>query len=1030
MKLRVILVVAFVVTTGSLATAQITSATLSGTIKDETGGVLPGVDLVIKNLETGLTRSVVTDANGYFAVPGLAPGTYEARASLQGFATGVQTGIVLEVAQQAGLNLTLKVGAPSESITITGETPLVDVRTSSLSAVVDEKRIEELPLNGRNYITLATLQPGIVHFTEKLSTSAAQRGVQLNMNGMGGRSNSYLIDGANTRGYHGMATVTAGDTTLGIETIREFRVVTNAFSADYGRVMGGVVSVATKSGTNALHGSAFEFFRNSRMDARNFFDVGEPPPFTRHQYGGATGGPIVRNKIFFFGGFERLQEDLGTTVITAVPTAAARTGPVNPVVRPYLDLYPLPNGPSLGPDIGQYTYEFTRTTRENFLQGRVDVKLSENDLLFVRHTYDGARQVSPVASGAIPTTSFGQFFTNSTSGNHIFTAEAKRTFIRNLLNTARFSASALTYGQHAGHTLAEPQAFFPGASHMGLILVGGLSQLGNYAAEPTANTMDYWTWSDDLTYAKGKHLVKTGVLIEHAFAENLSTINSRGTYTFANLAQFLSGVPSRFQGNAPGSLFRRQRPNTLFGFYVQDDYRVTSTLTLNLGGRYEFFTVPADKDGLDAYLPDLLTSKDTVLGGPFVNPSLKNFAPRLGFAWDVTGDGRTAIRGGGGLYQDTDRPYNTSLHVATTTPPFVEAINISGAGIPFPTPVFSSGTPGGARNLRTIDYHIRQPKGWTYNINLQRELVAGWAMLVGYAGSRGYDLVSSIEGNPVVPTVQADGSLFFAAGVPRRNPAWGSIDYRTSDGRSTYNALQAGLMKRFRDGYQVQLSYTLSKAMDNAAAQLGSDTISSAIYPPNPYDPQAEWAVAAFDASHVFAANATWELPFRSHPVFGGWQLNGIVSMHSGYPFSPSIQTPNWSRSGNISTNAEDRPNVKPGTDPKKIVTGNPNRWFDASVFELQPQGTFGNAPRNFLRGPGFANVDMSLVKNQALIGATRLQIRLEVFNVLNRANFATPTRPVFAGATQNEAPLATAGQVVQTVNSSRQIQLGVKVLF
>ena len=293
-------------------------------------------------------------------------------------------------------------------------------------------------------------------------------------------------------------------------------------------------------------------------------------------------------------------------------------------------------------------------------------------------------------------------------------------------------------------------------------------------------------------------------------------------------------------------------------------------------------------------------------------------------------------------------------------------------------------------------------------------------MLVGYAGSRGYDLVSSIEGNPVVPTVQADGSLFFAARAPRRNPAWGSIDYRTSDGRSTYNALQAGLMKRFRDGYQVQLSYTLSKAMDNSAAQLGSDTISSTIYPPNPYDPQAEWAVAAFDAPHVFAANATWELPFRSHPVFGGWQLNGIVSMHSGYPFSPSIQTPNWSRSGNISTNAEDRPNVKPGTDPKKIVTGNPNRWFDASVFELQPQGTFGNTPRNFLRGPGFANVDMSLVKNQALIGATRLQIRLEVFNVLNRANFATPTRPVFAGATQSEAPLATAGQVVQTVNSSR----------
>jgi hypothetical protein len=272
--------------------------------------------------------------------------------------------------------------------------------------------------------------------------------------------------------------------------------------------------------------------------------------------------------------------------------------------------------------------------------------------------------------------------------------------------------------------------------------------------------------------------------------------------------------------------------------------------------------------------------------------------------------------------------------------------------------------------------------------------------------------------------------LFFPAGAPRQNPAWGSIDYRMSDGRSTYHALQTSLIKRYSGNSQIQLSYTLSRAMDNGDAQLSVDTIASAIYPPNPYDVGAEWAAAPFDAPHVFAANATWELPFRGSPVLRGWQLNGIVSMHSGYAFSPSIQTPNWSRTGNISGNAEDRPNVKPGTDPKKIVTGNPNGWFDTSAFELPLQGTVGNTPRNFLRGPGFANVDMSLVKNQTLRGDTRLQIRLEVFNVLNRANFATPTRAVFAGASQNEAPLATAGKVTRTVNPSRQVQLGIKVLF
>ena len=930
-----------------------------------------------------------------------------------------------------GLNFTLKVDVTSETVTVSGESPLVDLRTSALSAVVDGKKIEELPLNGRNYIMLATLQPGVVQFTEKQTTSPTQRGVSLNINGMGGRSNSFLIDGANMRGYAGMATVTAADSTLGVETIQEFRVVTNAFSADYGRAMGGVINIATKSGTNALRGSGFEFFRNSRMDARNFFDVGDAPPFTRHQYGATAGGPVRQNRIFFFVGFERLQEDLGQTIITAVPTLAARAGLVNPLVKPYLDLYPLPNGRDLGPGIGQYTYDFTRPTRETFLQGRADVVLTEKDFILVRDTYDGSRQVSPISTGSIASTGFPQFFTNSTSGNHFVTTEAKRTFTQNLLNTARFSASVLTYEQQAANTLANGLAFTPDAPFMGTILIGGLSQLGNYAAEPSTQNIDYWTWSDDLAYTKGKHQLKTGVLIEHALADKLTTVNSRGTYTFANMAQFLAGVPSRFQGNAPGPEFRRQRPTTLFGFYAQDDYRVTPSLTLNLGARYEFFTIPSDRNGLDAYLPDVRSSTATVLGGPFANPSLRNIAPRVGFAWDVSGDGRMAVRGGSGLYYDTDGPYNSSLGIAIQTPPFVLPVNVSGAGIPFPTPSFSTGATAGPLSMRTIDYNIEQPKGWTYNVNVQRELAAGWAVMLGYAGSRGYNLVNAIEGNPVVPVVQADGTLFFPAGAPRRNPAWSSIDYRMSNGRSTYNALQSSLMKRFGNGYQAQFSYTLSKAMDNADAQVSTDTLSSSVYPQNPYDLNAEWAVAAFDARHVFSANATWELPaFRNRPLLSGWQLNAIVSLHTGYPFTPSIQTPNWSRSGNISTNAEDRPNVKPGTDPSGLITGDPDHWFDVSAFELQPRGTLGNTPRNFLRGPGFANVDLSLAKNQALVGHTRVQIRLEVFNLFNRANFATPTRPVFAGAVENEAPLGTAGQILRTVNSSRQLQLGIKVVF
>jgi hypothetical protein len=1019
---RGLTVLALCFTCATSALAQITAATISGTIKDETGGILPGADIVAKNLETGTSRSAVSNGIGAFTLPGLAPGRYEVRVTLQGFSTSVQN-VELAVAQEAGLNVTLKVGTAQETITVTASSVLVDTRSSALSALVPEKTIEELPLNGRNYINLATLQPGIINFTEKSGTSSSTRGVQLNINGMGGRSNSFLIDGANMKGYAGIATVTAADSTLGVDTIREFRVVTNAFSADYGRAMGGIINIATKSGGNDFHGSGFEFFRDSKFDAPNYFDVGDPPPFKRNQYGFSFGGPIRKNRVFFFGGYERLQEDLGLTLITTVPTAAARAGNVNPAVRPYLDLYPMPNAPDLGGGVGQYIYAFNRPTRENFGQGRADVQVSDAHSLFVRHTVDKAHQLLPAG-----TVSFPQFQTDSTSDNQFLTVEEKWVASPALLNTARFSNSVLKFEQLPTNSLANPLSFFSPAPYMGSIAVAGLTSLGNDSTTPSTNNVTYWTYSDDLTYTRGRHLLKTGVLVEHAFSSKQTTTNSRGGYTFASLATFLSDTPRQFQGVLPGSVLVRERPNTLFGVYLQDDFRVSDRLTLNLGARYETFTVPSDKNGFDAYLPDLVTSTSTVVGGPFVNPSRKDVAPRVGFAWDVAGNGRTAIHGGSGIYYDTDGTFNSAFGIAAFTPPFAPTVNLQNPT--FPTPIFpSSITTAGALALRTLDYHVKQPRAWTYNVNLQRELGASMVATIGYAGSRGYNLVNAIEGNPVVPVVQADGSLFFPAGAPRRNPAWTSIDLRTSQGHSTYNSLQAMLQKRFAKGYQVQLSYTLSKTMDNTQAQLNVDSVNTSVYAQNPYNPDADWSPAAFDIRHVFAANATWEVPGPgNNPVLSGWQINSIVSLRSGLPFSPAIATPNWSRDGN--TSGEDRPNVKPGVDPGSLITGDPNHWFDTTAFTLPPAGTLGNTPRDFLRGPGFANVDLSLVKNQSIAGGTRLQFRVEIFNLFNRANFAVPNRSVFAGATPNDPVLPTAGQITRTANTSRQLQFSAKVLF
>src|SRR5437667_2874302 len=430
-SMRAFLVALLVLAAAPGASAQITSATISGTVRDQTQAVLPGVDILVSNIGTGLSRAAVTDANGHFTIPGLPPGAYETRASLQGFATSVER-LTLAVAQEAGLSLTLKLTGTEESITVVGTSPLVDTRSAAMSAVVTEKTISELPLNGRNYIDLALLQPGVNSFTEKDSTSSSNRGTKLNINGMSFRSNSYLLDGANMRGYAGTATVSAAETTLGVETIQEFRVVTNAYSADYGRAMGGVISLVTKSGTNTIHGSGFEFFRDSSMDARNFFDRGsDPPPFRRNQFGTSAGGPIQKNRLLFFGGLERLQEDLGVTTTSFVPSDAVRSGafaPIGASVRPYLDLFPRANGPDVGVNtgIGVFSYELNQPTRENFYQGRIDHTASDKDSIFVRYTYDGADQ--RVTAG------FPDYSTNSVSRNQFFTAEYKRILSPALLN--------------------------------------------------------------------------------------------------------------------------------------------------------------------------------------------------------------------------------------------------------------------------------------------------------------------------------------------------------------------------------------------------------------------------------------------------------------------------------------------------------------------------------------------------------------------------------------------------------------------
>lgn len=1025
-----VLLVLFFVTLalGRMASAQITAATISGIVRDETGAVLPGVDVTMKNLETGLTRSAATGRDGIYNIPGLPPGLYEIRASLPGFATAVQADVPLTLAQQASLNVTMRVSA-IERVVVVGAPTVVDMRTSALSAVVDQHTIEALPLNGRNFIDLTLLQTGVAVFNTRQRATVTARGQQININGADGRANSYLLDGANMNGYAGLAVPTAADTTLGVDMIREFRVVTNAFSADYGRAMGGVVSVVTKSGTNEFRGSVFEFFRNRALDARNFFDI-EKPAFERHQFGFTTGGPIRRNRTFFFAGAEGLVENLGVTQSTEVPSTVARAGslgPIAPSVQPYLALFPLPNGQDLGGGLSEFSFPFDRTTREVYVQGRVDHTVSSTSALFVRYTFDDARRRLP--------TLLPVFSSDQRSRNQWLTVEERRTIGAWLLNTARFSYSRVTLGARlADENIFSELAFLPGQRAIGNLLIGS-REFGPDRTLPQRQDVQYFTFSNDVIYSRGRHQLKAGLLIERAHSDTESGTGVRGRFTFSNVQTFLAGIPSRFTGVLPGYELARSRRNTTFGFYLQDDLTAHPRLALNLGVRYEFYTVPNDRHGRDSALRDVLHDAEFTIGPIFENPSLKNLAPRIGFAWDVSGNGKTSVRAGSGIYYDTDGPFNSAMLAAAFSPPFAMSVNVANPAFPHPSLVRVTVD----RSARGVDYHVRQPRMLAGNINVQREVLRGFVVTTGYATSRGYNLVQAIEGNPVIPEILPDGMTFFPAGVPRRNPHWQSIDYRTTSGRSSYNAMHVSGTKRFSNGYGWQVSYTLAKAVDETQGQTGGDATNSSVFPQNPIDPGSDRGLADFDVRHVLAMSVMSRLPLGDSlsGVVGalarGWQINGIAMLRSGVPFSPALQTQsNWSRSGNVAPGAEDRPNLRPGVNRDDIVLGGPTRYFDPNAFELQPPGFLGNAGRNMLTGPGLVNVDLAFVKTNrcsALGEDGQIELRVEAFNVFNRTNFAIPNRVVFS-PNEGQAPLPTAGRITSTMTDARQVQLGLKIRF
>jgi outer membrane receptor protein involved in Fe transport len=645
------------------AGAQVAGGTLSGTVTDTSGAVIPRATISIRNPATSVSREVTTDSVGFYAAPNLLPGVYEVATTAPGFATVVQTAITLTVGALQVLNITMQVGQVTEKVQVTGAAPEVQLATSSISAVVNSTTIQELPLNGRSWTDLANLQPGVAaiqtqaSFTEGPGRGNRGFGAQITIDGARPQQNNYRLDGVSLNDYANGAPGSVLGGNLGVDAIQEFSVLTSNYSAEYGKTSGGVVNAITRSGTNQFHGIAYEFLRNSALDARNFFDQGSIPPFKRNQFGAGAGGPIRKDRTFVFGDYEGIRQSKGITSVDTVPSLAARAGNlstgtvrVDPSVQKYLALYHLPNGPILPPgDKGIFTFAAQQVINENFLTFRIDHKFSEKDSLFGTYLYDDSPYNAP--------DNLNDVLLGSHTNRQFVVLEENHILSPSVVNSVRFGFNREGVANNQALRAINPAAADPSLAAVPGTFATGISASGISTFMGGLGGSSPWDYGwnsfqvyDDAFLTRSVHSVKFGVAFERMQMNLIAYSDQNGSFHFGSLTNLLTNKPQRFLAASPGLLTPRGIRQSLLGGYVQDDWRWRPNLTLNLGLRYEMTTVPTEVQGKLSNLVHI-TDAQPHLGDPFFsNPTLRNFEPRLGFAWDPFRNGKTAVRGAFGVF--------------------------------------------------------------------------------------------------------------------------------------------------------------------------------------------------------------------------------------------------------------------------------------------------------------------------------------------------------------------------------------------
>jgi hypothetical protein len=1040
------IVLFLVVFSSQPAVAQGTTGTISGTVKDELGGVVADATVIITHQETGAVRNVTTGEEGTYSAPGLALGTYSVRVEAAGFDASVRTGIEISLGRHAVVDHGLKVGAVAVEVEVTADASAVDTTGSTVEFLVDQRIIRDLPLNVRSFVQLTTLDPGVLEFKnvgEPIATfPGSGRGLRISVNGARPEMNNYMIDGVDVSDAYANSPGGAAGLFLGVETLREFQVLTSTYTVEYGRVGGGIINAATRSGGSDFHGWAFEFHRNDSMNARNFFDSPEDKPdFTRNQFGAGFSGPLG-DRTFFLLSYEGLREDLGRTIISVVPDDNARLGilptgrvPVNPAVQPYLDLYPRANRDARpGDGVAEHAFTFQQPTDQDFFTVRVDHRFSDTNSLYARYILDDGSVQRPIT--------FPQFALDEKSTNHYLAVEQQSIFGGDWLNQFRFGFTRTKFdSQDVELASLDPSlSFIPGNS-FGTLIVGGMTNMGITTFGPfNQPTQNMFQISDTVTYYTGRHSLKFGANFQRFQIDETNSLVDNGAWNFFSLQNFLQNRPFAFLGLQPDSDISREYRQWLLGIWVEDDIKLGSNFVLNLGLRFEKNSVPTDAGDQFANLRDPFNDAEPTLGDPVVDSSnLSNIAPRVGFSWDLFGNGKTALRGGAGLYYH-QVGYSYFFRTLMFTPPFTGfgAIPAPPVGPPFvqfpriPTQFL----PGNI--VFPTQFDLDTPRITQFNVNVQHEIVPDVVLMVGYVGSRGENLGRATEINTFRPR-QVNGENFFVPG-PRVNPNWVGINLIDTNGKSWYDSIQAVLSKRFSRGYQFQVSYTLGDCVDNSPPLL-RDVESAPNIVMDATDPERDKGPCNWDIRHNLIFNYTWSLPLgkgstgAKKALLDGWQISGITLIRSGQPFTVENAF-DRARTGKIGPFLTDRPNLAPGADDNP-TGGGPDQYFDPSAFALQEAGFYGNLGRNTLRGPDLQNWDVSFIKNNTLGEKVNLQLRFEFFNIFNRNNFSVPTGPgriAFVGAFPAPGapgiPNPSAGRIFKTVTPARQFQFGVKVTF